>query len=70
VCAISCRRIPCLIAAVTQLLEADRKQLETLRERNDNLEREVQRFRERKELEKQVRGATSTVSATPLPDVV
>ncbi|KAI0036757.1 hypothetical protein K488DRAFT_40522 [Vararia minispora EC-137] len=37
-----------------QHLDADRKQLETLRERNDNLEREVQRFRERKEIEKRI----------------
>ncbi|KAI0309852.1 P-loop containing nucleoside triphosphate hydrolase protein [Amylostereum chailletii] len=36
------------------LLAADKKQLETLQERNAMLERDVQRFKERKEIERQI----------------
>ncbi|KAI0030174.1 P-loop containing nucleoside triphosphate hydrolase protein [Vararia minispora EC-137] len=39
---------------LAELLAADNKQLETLQERNANLERDVQRFKERKEIERQI----------------
>jgi hypothetical protein len=38
-----------------QLLSTDNKQMETLKDRNAALERDVQRFKERKEIEGQVR---------------
>ena len=44
-----------LTLAFVKSLENDRRSLITLQERNANLEREVQRFKERKEIEQRVR---------------